>query len=179
MPSKRFLKYSFILIIYFACFSSKMSFGQDTIRPKQVVKEKLTVPFGTLVKMNVEIVDGEELNDKGHQGSFLFRVKSVDSVILSKPIMFEFKDETGKFPNDEFELYKYLYGKKIGAISSDQIENMKKKYVGKEFNIVAFETGEFIGIPNGYFKYQEVRQDYGFHFRHYIIVVADLTKRTE
>jgi hypothetical protein len=175
---KDIIKQIFILTIIGA-FGINSACGQDTLRTKQVIKEWLTVPFGTIAKMNIEIVDGNELNDKGHQGSFLFKVNSVDSIPLSKPILIEFKDETGHFPSDEFELYKHLYGKKTGTISPEESELMKKKYVGKQFNIVAYEAGEFTGIPGDYFKYQPIRQDYGFYFRHYIIVVSNLTKRTK
>jgi hypothetical protein len=177
MNSKQFLKYIFVTLL--VVLTVKTSFGQDTTGPKQVIKARLTVPFGTLAKMSVEIVDGNELNEKGHQSSFLLRVKSIDNTPLSKPIIIEFKDETGNFPTDDFELYKHLYGKKTRTISSKETEKMKKKYVGRQFNIVAYETGGFTGIPDDYFKYQPVKQDYEFHFRHYIIVVADLTKTTE
>jgi hypothetical protein len=179
MNSKHILKHLFLFATIIVAFTAKTTFCQDTIRSKQVIKERLTVPFGTVTKMNIEIVDGKELNDKGHQSSFLFRVRSVDSILLSEPVIIEFKDETGNFPGDEFELYKYLYGKKTGTISSKESEKMKKKYVGRQFNIVAYETGEFTGVPGDYFRYQPERQDYGFHFMNYIIVIADLTKRTE
>jgi hypothetical protein len=179
MNSKHFLKHIFFTVTIIAGFTAKTTFGQDTVKPRQVIKEWLTVPFGTLVKMKVEIIDGEELNDKYHQSSFLFRIKSVDSILLPKSIIIDFKDETGKFPTDEFELYKYLYGKEIGKISPSGSKKMKKKYVGQEFTIVAYEAGEFGGVPDGYFRYQPVRQDFGFYFRHYIIVVADLTKLTD
>ncbi|NOT93411.1 hypothetical protein [Ferruginibacter sp.] len=128
--------------------------------------------------MDIEIVDGIELNDKDHQSSFLFRIKSVDSIALTKSVIMEFKDETGEFPADEFQLYKYLYGKKKETVSSDIAVKIKKNYVGKTFKVVAYETGEFTGIPNGYFEYLPVRQDYGFHFRHYIIAVANVTNKT-
>lgn len=171
------LKFTFLLATFVASFTVNRIFGQDTLKITHQIKEKLPVPFGTLVKLKIEIVDGNELNDKGHQSSYLFRVKSVDSIILSSPILIEFKDEAGNLPNNDFELYKYLYDKTARTISSSESEKMKKQYVGKEFNIVAYETGGFTGIPDGYFEYQELRQDYGFHFRQYLIVVADLTKK--
>ena len=173
MKSKYFAKYSFFFVFAFGATMS--AFGQDTTRPKEMIEEKLAIPFGTIRKMNIVIVDGDQLRDKAHQGSFLFSVKSVDSTTFLNPVTIEFKDETGKFPRDEFELYKYLHGKKATTLSAKQSEEMKKKYVGKEFTVAAYETGEFTGLPENYFKYQPVRQDYGFHFRHYIIVVADLT----
>jgi hypothetical protein len=142
----------FLTVACIAIFAIKFAFGQDTIKPKQIIKERLPVHFGTLAKLKVEVVDGDSLDDKYHEGDFLFKVKCVDSISLTKAIIIEFKDETGRF--------------KI----------INKKNVGQEFTIVAYETGEFSGIPDGYFKYQPVRQDYGFHFRHYLIVVAVLTK---
>lgn len=145
----------FLFLMTSICLFTKTSFCQDSDAPKYIVQEKLGHPFGTFLKMKVEIFDGNKLNDKYHQSSFLFRIKSVDSIVLSKVVIMEFKDETGKFSSE--------YNGKL------------KKYVGKEFIIVAYETGEFTGIPNGYFKYQPVRQDFGFHFKNYLIVVADIT----
>jgi hypothetical protein len=69
---------------------------------------------------------------------------------------------TVPFGADEFGLYKHLYGKETGTISPEQSKEMKKKYVGREFNIMAYETGGFTGVPAGYFKYQPIRQDRGF-----------------
>lgn len=180
MKSKYFLQRVLLFVMIVQVFSIKATFGQDSISAtKQAIREKLSVPFGTISKMNIEIVDGDELHDKYHQGSFLIKIKSVDSLPLSVPVIIEFKDETGNFPGDGFELYKKLYGKKTGTISSGISTKMKKKYVGRGFNIAAYETGEFTGIPNEYYKYQPERQDYGFHFRNYIIIVGDLTKGTK
>jgi hypothetical protein len=87
----------------------------------------------------------------------------------------EFRDETDKFPNETFGLYKYLYGKKTGSLSSGMIEKMKKKYVGREFSIVAYETGGFTGFPVGYFEYQPLAQGTGFYFKNYLVIIASLT----
>lgn len=177
MNIKHSLKFVLLFLTMIAAFT-KTAFGQDSTRPAQVIKERLPVPFGTITKMTIEIADGDELNEKGQQSSFLFKVKRIDSITLAKPIIMEFRDETSHFPSETFALYKYLYGKKTGTLSSDQIEKMKKRYVGKEFVIAAYETGGFIGIPGDYYKYQPIRQDYGFHFRHYLVVVGDITKQT-
>jgi hypothetical protein len=165
MTSKLFLTRTLFLIVI-ACISVKTTFGQNQ------VKARLGLAFGTLVKMKVEIVDGDKLNDKYHQSTFLFKVKSVDSIVLTQPITIEFKDETGKFPCDEFQLYKLIYGKETGEISQEESRELKKKYVGKEFEVVAYETGEFTGIPDGYFKYQPVRQDMAFHFKTYLVIIG-------
>ena len=176
MNSKYFLYYIFLCVTIISCNSPKASNKQDNNKSNSSVKERLNHPFGTLLKLTVEIVDGDLLASKGLEGSFLFKIKSVDSIALSNTILMEFKDETGKFPNEVFGLHKYLYGNDVGQIPSDEYKKMKKKYVGHEFNIVAYETGEFTGVPDGYFKYQRVRQDVGFGFMNYLIVVAGLTK---
>ena len=174
MNPKHALQFIVHFVMVVAGLVPAVIFAQGTARPRLVIEERLPVPFGTVVKMKVIIVDGEELNDKGHQSSFLLKVMSVDGITLSKPVIIEFEDETGKFPNGVFELYKYLKGKEAHSISSEESDKIKKKYVGKEFDIAGYETGKFTGIPRGYGKYQPERQDYGFHFRHYIIVIADL-----
>lgn len=175
MPFIKLTLYNFFLTGFILCYSAKMSFGQDSTYQQQLVKEKLTVPFGTMVKMGIEIIDGDQLKMKGYQGRFLARVKSIDSVLLAESVVLEFKDETGKFPVNEFELHTQLYGRKTGVVSAQLSADMKKKYVAREFSVVAYETGEFTGVPDGYADYREIRQDYSFHFRNYIIIVADRT----
>jgi hypothetical protein len=164
----------FLLLIIFGPVLARTTFGQDTAKAKNAITERFAYPFGTLLKMKVEILDGESLNDKIHESDFLFKIKSVDSISLRETVIMEFRDETGKFPDDEFKLYKYLYGKETGKLSSRASQKMKKEYVGNEYNIVAYETGEFTGIPNGYFKYQPVMQGTAFHFKNYLVVIAVL-----
>lgn len=175
---KKLAKNISIILAIIACVITKATLGQATLKSNQV-KQLLILPFGTIAKMNIEIIDGDKLDDKGYSGAYLFKIKTVDSIKISKPIIIEFKDEMGKFPADEFQLYKYLYGRETESLTSDTITLMKKEYVGKGFTILAYETGEFSGVPDNYFKYQPVRQDRGFYFRHYIIVVANLTKKPE
>lgn len=177
MKTRYLGKYIFLLLMTLAVCMSHIALGQDTSGKQQLIKERLTIPFGTIAKMEVEVVDGEALQQKALQGSFLFKVKTVDSVQLAEPVIIEFKDETGDFPGNLFALYKYLYHKKAGTIAAKQAKKLKKEYVGKTFTIVAYETGGFVGLPDDYFDYQPVKQDYSFHFRQYMVVVANLSKK--
>jgi hypothetical protein len=170
-------KYIFFLLVTLPLCTSHIALGQDTSGKQQEIKERLAIPFGTLAKMEVEVVDGDALQKKALQGIFLFKVKTVDSVRLTEPVIIAFKDETGDFPGDLFALHKYLYHKKAGTIAAKQQEKLKKEYVGKTFTIVAYETGGFVGLPDGYFEYQPVKQDYSFHFRQHVVVVANLSKK--
>lgn len=144
-----------------------------------IVSSTLDYPFGTLLTMEVLIVDGDEIQLKQYQGVYLLKIISIENKKVDNPIILTFRDETGKFPNDLFKLYKYLYGNDIGSITSKIQKEMKKRCVGKMFKVIAYETGEFIGIPDGYFQYQPIRQDTGFHFDNYLIIVADLTEPQE
>ena len=111
-----------------------------------------------MLKLKVEVIDGNNLTDKYFERKFFFRVKSIDNATIHKNLIIEFRDETGKFPADDFELYKYLYGKEIGQISSNESTKMKKQYIGREFYIVAYEDGEFTGFIEGNIEHRPLRR---------------------
>ncbi len=165
----------FATIICGSC-SSKTTEKQIPKIPSTSVEVLLNRPLGTLVKLQVEVFDGDLTQQKQYEGEYLFKIKSIDNKQTTDTILMSFKDETGKFSTNDFELYKNLYGKDTGILSSTQVDKMKKEYVGKVFNIVAYETGEFSGIPDGYFDYQPIRADMPFHFKNYLVVISDLTK---
>ena len=177
MNSKFSGKSFFIVFIVLLSIFPILIKSQDTIETNYFLKEKLNHPYGTIMRLKIEIFDGDSLYRKFDQGSYLFKIIKIDDEILAEPVIIQFKDETGKFSTNEFELYKNLYGKEVNSLSFDKIQEMKAKYIGKVFNIAAYESGEFTGIPDGYFDYQPVRQDRGFFFNHYVIVIADLTKK--
>lgn len=173
IPSRHYT----LLFMAFCFVNTFTTVAQDTARYKRWFTEKLNHPFGTFLTLGVEIFDGEKLHDKIHQGSYLFKIKTVDSILLSEPIIMEFKDETGYFPSDDFQLYKYLYGVDTGYLDGKTATKITKKYSGREFTIIAYESGAFTGLPKGYGKYtQVIPQDVGFYFKHYLIVVSDLSK---
>ncbi len=145
-------------------------------------KEKLNVPFGTLVKLKVKIIDGDQLRKKLYVGTYLIEISEVNSMKLDDTIIMIFKDATNQFPKDDFELYEQLYGKKIGRLSSEQIENMKKNYVGKTYDILAYESGKFVGMPQ---KSEYVKENIkinddiiatntNFYFDNYIVIYSKL-----
>lgn len=172
--------YSIFLSVTIAgcCCSTTTTSKQDADKSSLSIKQDLKHPLGTLLKMEVEVFDGDLTKLREYQGAYLFKIKTVDNKQTADTLLMTFRDETRKFPTNNFELYKYLYDKDTGSISSNQVNKMKKEYVGKIFNIVAYETGEFTGIPKGYFEYQEVKADKEFHFQNYLVVVANLTKPT-
>jgi len=171
------LVYSILLSLVIAgCYPATSTSRQDVDKSNLSIKEYLKHPLGTLLKMEVEVYDGDLTERKEYEGIYLFKINTVDNKQTTDTVLMEFRDETGKFPANSFELYKYLYGKDAGSISSEQINKMKREYVGKVFSIVAYESGEFTGMPKGYSEYQGEKAGMGFHFQNYLVVVADLTK---
>ena len=146
----------------------------DTV--KSAIETKLKLSFGTITKLEVQIFDGDILQTKEKEGVYLFKVISINNVKQTDTLLMTFVDETKTFAKDNFELYKLLYKKNIGTLSDKEISKMKKGYVDKKFSIMAYETGQFSGIPKGYFKYQPIRADLNFHFKNYLVVVSNLTK---
>ena len=140
------------------------------------VTTKLNIPFGTIVKLEVEIYDGDRLQMKQYQDTYLFKINSVNGKQQIDTLLMTFEDETEEFANDNFKLYKLIYGKKAKSISGEQINKMKKNYVGKKLTLMAYETGRFTGMPKDYFKYRPITAGTGFYFQNYLVVVSNLTK---
>jgi UDP-glucose 6-dehydrogenase len=137
---------------------------------------KLGIPFGTIAKLEAEIYDGYNFHDKGHEDMYLLKINSINGKIIKGILILPFDDETKTLANDVFSLYELIYKKKADEISEAQLAKMKKQYVGKKVTIMAYETGDFIGMPQNYQKYRLIRQDRGFIFMHNLIVVANLKK---
>jgi len=142
------------------------------------IATKLNIPFGTIAKLEVEVYDGDRLQMKSDQGTYLLKINSVNDRKIGDTLLLTFIDETEELAKDNFELYKLTYGKTAKSISDKQIDKMKKKYVGSKLTIMAYETGRFTGIPADYFKYRPARADKNFHFENYLVVVSNLTKQT-
>lgn len=141
------------------------------------IKEKLGKPFGTFIKLKVEILDGDSLHTKSGESTFLYKVISVDDEVLTEPVIMEFEDKTGKFPANDTEMHIYLEKMKNKELSKHQLNANIEMYVGSEYVIVAYETGEFSGLPyGGNYEFTLTPCGKGFHFRNYLVVLADLTK---
>lgn len=158
------------------CWSTQVFAQSDKhqdISQEYQISEQLNLPFGTIVNLKVEIVSGESLRMKEYQSSYLFLIKEIDGTPLADSLIMTFADETETFPSDDFELYEWLYGEEVGRLSSETINEMQKQYVGKIFDVIAYETGAFAGDPEGVYNYQMARQSSGFHFRNWLIVISN------
>lgn len=152
--------------------------SKDERKPEFVIKEKLGKPFGTFIKLKVAIFDGDSLYTKSAQGNYLMRILSVDDKRLIQPLIMEFEDQSGKFPVGDSELQNYLLRMKNGELSKNEFNEKIDMYVGSEYEVVAYETGEFSGLPyGGDFEFSQTPQGKEFHFRNYLVILADLAKK--
>ena len=141
-----------------------------------IVKTKLNVPFGTIVKLEVEIYDGDSLQMKEYQETYLLKINSVNDNPQLDTLLMTFEDETEQIANYNFKLHKLIYDRMPPSISQKQIDKMKRHYVGKKFTLMAYETGHFVGIPKDYSKYRPIRAGRNFYFENYLKVISNLTK---
>ena len=114
------------------------------------IKEKLGYPFGTIVNIEAVVTNGDDIPAKAYQGKYLLKVKAVNKNKIEYPVTMFFTDESG-------------------MLETDSLLNI---LVNKKINLVVYETGQFKGIPEGYDKYQLLRQDFLFGFHHNLIVLA-------
>lgn len=138
---------------------------------------KLGVPLGQVAKINAIIVDGDSLRTKGDAGSYLLKITEVNGIKLNPEPIVDFSLAPGvdvKLANNDFTLHKLKTGEKAGSLTGEQIANLKKDYVGKSLLLQVYEIGGFIGIPDKMPKEVEIWQDYGFHFRTYLMVLREI-----
>lgn len=181
--SKIFLLYSIVLLVLSGC--------SPVVKPELIAYRKtwdsqflpmLERPFGTICEMKIEIVDGQKFKDDfPYIPPYLIRVIEINNEKVMKDLIIWFKDETGEFPNEMFGVYKHVYGEEVkGGLSVSTIQKMNEKYIGQQFRIAAYETGEFFGEPKGFHKYK-FRLDNGpqFHFENYLMIIANLDSKKE
>lgn len=143
----------FVILLFFVTIkANSQTTNQSGNTTDIVISPQLGLQFGTIAKLEVEVIDGNTLHRKAYMGEHLLKINSVNGLVKKDTVLLLFSDETG---------------------------SLKKTGAGQKLTLMAYESGNFTGIPDSYFKYQPVRQDVGFGFRHYLIVVANLTKKTD
>ena len=150
---------------------------------KIIILAKLGIPFGTMSKLEVEVYDGDNLHWKAYEGIYLLKINSIDGKKINDTLILRFTDETETLANECFSLYKLIYKKSVSQISGKQLDKMEKKYVGKKFTVMAYETGQFRGSPDKYFDYKPIVPGIPhffatlpFHFQHSLVIVSNRTK---
>jgi hypothetical protein len=100
------------------------------------VKEYLGHPFGTVVKLEAELVDGTTRNIKGDEDILFLRVTSVAGIPLKNTVEIRFEDETGKVSPYAFGLYRTS---RIDAEIKDvdTASEIKKGFIGRKIKLAA------------------------------------------
>ncbi len=141
---------------------------------KRPVIGELGIPFGKVVEIEATIISGSDLHTKEGQGEYLLQVSKVNGNDLkAKPIMeFRYRSFLGvDLPNNEFQLKELKTGKRAGQVTSKEIAQLEKGYVGSTVKLVAYETGGFDGMPKMP-RDIPVWQDHQFAFSSYLELLA-------
>ncbi len=180
------MKY-FLIIFFLAGGSVKSQIRLGDSLPNDSCKIELTtklgIPFGNITKLEVEVYDGDSLLWKTYQGTYLLKINSINNKPLSDTLILRFTDETKTLSSNDFGFFQLIYKRKTGSISYEQAEKIRKKYVGKKFIFMAYETGKFIGTPDEYFDYKptipgvpNVFATRRFYFEHSLVLVSKFKK---
>ncbi|WP_425396170.1 hypothetical protein [Aeoliella sp.] len=147
----------------------------DELKRRQVVGE-LGVPLGTAVEARAIVISGRELGGKGDDSIYLLKVTHVDGKELEQPRLMEFSVPgfvNAEVANDWTALYEMRTGKKPRSVSSEQMAELEKGYVGKIVNLAVYEVGYYSGMPWELPRGAPIVQSRGFHFATYLRVLVD------
>jgi len=125
--------------------------------------------------MEATIVAGDD--SKRGAGRYFLKVDVADGIKLTDgPHMsFEVRARDGLgIPRHTVELYRFKHERDPEVdLSDEQVVELEKGFVGKQFKLYAYETGRFAGIPKplpkGYFPWQ----DHGFMFVTELVVLGE------
>ncbi len=164
------------LLIICLLFCALNAFAQDSLHTGRqtatFIQPLLPVPFGTITRLTVQVIDGDQLHRKAYEGYYLLKVKEINGRLLTDTTILLFTDETGKLAVDNYQLYYLRIKKRKSSLHLDEINMIKRGYVGNLYDIVAYETGRFTGYPEGYFDYQPLQTGTPYHFEHRLNVIA-------
>jgi hypothetical protein len=177
---KLFLLGLFCSLTLFTCktYKKATSIEEAINRYNRSSEPLLGFPFGTILELKVEVIDSWEYIHKGPRTGYLMRVLEVNNKPLEDIIVLSFDDGccSDDFPSTHFELYKKHFGKEVKdglGLGSPEHNEMNKTYLGI-YNIAAYESGKYIGVPNDYSKYAVAPQGIGFTFTSYIQIITKL-----
>lgn len=146
---------------------------------QRTLQGHLGLPLGTATEIDAEIISGRSLRRKQYQSAYLLKVTHVAGKKLDDSITVKFyvpPFASVKIANNTFALYELKTGEKTGRLTSNQINELEKGYVGKTVRLVVYESGSFSGIPDNLPDDVPVWQDTGFHFSTMLNVLAQRKK---
>lgn len=149
--------------------------GRD-LGKKVIVVGEMGLPLGTASRMEIEVVDGDSLRQKQYAGRYVAKVIAVGKDRCASPRIIPFSSRTASVQEDRFSRYEAIFGKKAKQIEDNR--TLDRDYVGTHYDIVAYETGAFRGIPSG-LPVDAIWQDTAFQFESYLVIVKARKSRHE
>lgn len=156
---------------------------------------KLGVPLGTITEIQATIISADELqrrenppeefNQKYYWGTYLLEVTAVGGKPLRNTQLLPIGSiekfvlsKTGKLiaasiAKNGFELFELKHGKKAEWLSEEQMPELEKGFVGKQVNLVVYETGSFWGSIKDIDKYTIPSSNPSFRFTTSLSVLAE------
>ncbi len=165
---------SFLCLSLILCFSLP-TFAQDKSSKEPITIAELRqrpvigllgVALGTVTEIDAVVIAGRDTRRKALRSSYLLKVTHVDGKKLNEPptMTFNVGSSSTELANNSFSLYKMKHGKKTGGLTSAQILDLEKGYVGKRVRLVAYEVGSFHGVPSKLPDDVPIWQDFKFGF---------------
>lgn len=133
--------------------------------------------LGTSTEIDAEIVSGRSLDVKGYDQLYLLKVTHVAGKKLDVPPMMKFSVlgiKPIQLASQTRALYELKHGVQVDRLSSLQIEELEKGYVGKKVRLSVYETGGFTGIPKQLPEDVPEWADTGFQFSTSLVVLNEL-----
>jgi hypothetical protein len=164
------------ILLSFALVIATVGIAQDDAAKEPITLEELHsrgvlgqlgVPLGTAVEIKAEVVSGDSTRRKALQGVYLLRVTQVGGKELAAPPLMHYTVKFGRIeipncPRDSF--FESPRDKEAERIESARIAELEKSYVGKVVQLLVYEGGLFVGIPEQLPEDAPQWQGSGFRF---------------
>lgn len=180
MPTTRRMK-SYIVSMFSIAMIVSMASGCRATRPLQIRSAELGnedryriigalgLPICHLADVHAVVIDGD-------RSEYALNITSINGRLLSTPIRMRFEDRTYKVPVDSRGRYYQIHGNETGKLSKAELIELRKGYVGQEYDLLVYETGLFGSPPPEEAPDGEALfgQGEGFGFDTYVSVVKVL-----
>ena len=175
--STKFFVFTLALIVLMGCsshFRHSPLTNQDP-SDRYWNKETLYYEYGSIIKLRIEIVDGSSLGFVQYRGNYLAKVLKIDGRKPESTLVFEFDNILVRgMPDNNFYSYRNLFGDELLNMRKVMLANKEKQILGRVYEVMAYETGEFIGLPEGFPENKTDSIALPFQFRNHLYIVANL-----
>ena len=183
------------LVTFVLVYSMHMITAMSQDVPKEIgidaldhvsVVGRIGVHLGKAVVIDVVVAADDQSGSKAAEGHYFLKVKTVDGVPLKSDIYMRFEvrgsklnnedpfgGESFSIPTNPFELYRLKYGREAKELSSKDISDLEKGFIGRHYKLLAYETGGYSGIPKDLPPHYPVWQDHGFAFSSHLMVLGE------